>query len=570
MVGLIFFNLVGCASTSDKDANDSEVIVEAEKAEVPVAEKVTEISPEVMYLLMTAEIAGQRNRYGVALDGYLEAAKRVEDVRVAERAAKIGLYLKDNKRTSEAVSIWLDQDGSNLTARKIAVLSALKGSDKELAVKHLIKMLEDDPAGFEGTLLELVRLMGKEGRADFVFEVLEDIAAKHPDQAVVFFVQSMLAGQLNKGEVARDKVAHALSLQPDWDKALILHAQLSAQNRQYESARIGLEKVLTQSPDNNKVRKLLGQVLMKMNKLDRAEAVYQEILQAEGDDGESQFALALISLQKKEEQKAEVYLKKLVNKRGWDAQASFYLGRIAFNNSKFAESLTWFDKVTQGPYRYEASMAAVSVLLQQSDFEEVELRVLQLSNNFPQKKVQILLLKAEVYTKQKKYQKTFDVLSEGLKSFPEHRDLLYGRALIAEKVDRLAILESDLKKILVKNPKDVAVLNALGYTLVDRTDRYNEADEYLTKALELSPGNALIMDSMGWLRFKQGQMEASLVLLKAAYEKQAENEIAIHLAEVLHVLGRAKEAADIINKAVEKTPDDEYLLKFKQRFPEIK
>jgi len=561
---------VGCASTSDKDANDSEVIVEAEKAEVAVAEKVTEISPEVMYLLMTAEIAGQRNRYGVALDGYLEAAKRVEDVRVAERAAKIGLYLKDNKRTSEAVSIWLDQDGSNLTARKIAVLSALKGSDKELAVKHLIKMLEDDPAGFEGTLLELVRLMGKEGRADFVFEVLEDIAAKHPDQAVVFFVQSMLAGQLNKGEVARDKVAHALSLQPDWDKALILHAQLSAQNRQYESARIGLEKVLTQSPDNNKVRKLLGQVLMKMNKLDRAEAVYQEILQTEGDDGESQFALALISLQKKEEQKAEVYLKKLVNKRGWDAQASFYLGRIAFNNSKFAESLTWFDKVTQGPYRYEASMAAVSVLLQQSDFEEVELRVLQLSNNFPQKKVQILLLKAEVYTKQKKYQKTFDVLSEGLKSFPEHRDLLYGRALIAEKVDRLAILESDLKKILVKNPKDVAVLNALGYTLVDRTDRYNEADEYLTKALELSPGNALIMDSMGWLRFKQGQMEASLVLLKAAYEKQAENEIAIHLAEVLHVLGRAKEAADIINKAVEKTPDDEYLLKFKQRFPEIK
>jgi len=561
---------VGCASTSDKDGNDSEVIVEAKKTEVAVAEKVTEISPEVMYLLMTAEIAGQRNRYGVALDGYLEAAKRVEDVRVAERAAKIGLYLKDNKRTSEAVSIWLDQDGSNLTARKIAVLSALKGSDKELAVKHLIKMLEDDPAGFEGTLLELVRLMGKEGRADFVFEVLEGIAAKHPDQAVVFFVQSMLAGQLNKGEVARDKVAHALSLQPDWDKALILHAQLSAQNRQYESARIGLEKVLTQSPDNNKVRKLLGQVLMKMNKLDRAEAVYQEILQTEEEDGESQFALALISLQQKKEQKAEVYLKKLVNKRGWDAQASFYLGRIAFNNSKFDESLTWFDKVTQGPYRYEASMAAVSVLLQQSNFEEVDSRVLQLSKDFPQKKVQILLLQAEVYTKQKKYQKTFDVLSKGLKSFPEHRDLLYGRALIAEKVDRLAILESDLKKILVKNPKDVAVLNALGYTLVDRTDRYNEADEYLTKALELSPGNALIMDSMGWLRFKQGRMEASLVLLKAAYEKQAENEIAIHLAEVLHVLGRAKEAADIINKAVEKTPEDEYLLKFKQRFPEIK
>jgi len=562
---------VGCAGTSDKKGNDSEVIVEAEKAEETVsAEKVTEISPEVLYLLMTAEIAGQRNRYGVALDGYLEVAKRVEDVRVAERAAKIGLYLKDNERTSEAVSIWLDQDGSNLTARKIAVLSALKGSDKELAVKHLIKMLEDDPAGFEETLLELVRLMAKEGQAGFVFDVLDDVAAKRPDQAVVFFVQSMLAGQLNRGEVARGKVNQALILQPDWDKALILQAQLFAQNRQFDSARIGLEKVLMQSPDNNKVRKLLGQVLMKMGKLDRAEEVYQQILQAEEEDGESQFALALISLQQKKEQKAEGYLKKLVNKRGWDAQASFYLGRIAFNNSQLDESLTWFDKVTQGPYRYEASVAAVSVLLEQGSFDDVELRVSELSRNFPQKKIQILLLEAEVYTKQKKYQKTFDVLTEGLKSFPDHRDLLYGRALIAEKIDRLAILESDLKKILLKNPKDVAVLNALGYTLVDRTERYSEAEEYLAKALELSPGNALIMDSMGWLRFKQGQMEASLVLLKAAYTKQAENEIAIHLAEVLLVLGRDKEAAELINKAVEKTPKDEYLLKFKQRFPEIK
>ncbi len=565
----MFFSLLGCAGAPDKKIDNSELIVEADIVVEEQVEKLTAISPDVMYLLMTAEIAGQRNRYGVALDGYLEAAKRVDDVRVAKRAAKIGLFMKDTKKTSEAVSIWLAQDGSNLTARKIAVLSSLKGNDQALAVEHLNKMLEDDPAGFETTLLEMTRLLGKEGKADFTFKVLEGVAVKHPDQAVVFFVQAMLAGQLNKMEIAREKANEAIKLQPDWDKALILHAQLSAQNRQYDLARIDLEKVLKKSPENNKVRKLLGQVLMRLDALDQAEAEYKKVLESEVEDGESQFALALIYLQQKKEADAVVYLKKLVNRRGWDAQASFYLGQVAFKNDLYDEALVWFDKVTKGPYQYESSMAAVSVLLELHDFVEAELRLVKLLDRFPLKQINIMLLKAETYTRQKKYQSAFDMLSKGLVDFPEHRDLLYGRALVAEKINRLDVLEADLKKILLINPKDVAVLNALGYTLVDRTERYQEAAEYLQQALKLSPDNALIMDSMGWLRFKQGRTEAALLLLKAAYKKQAENEIAVHLAEVLRVLGYVDEADALIGKALEKTPGDEYLLEYKKRFPGV-
>jgi len=566
MGGIIFLGLAGCAAAPDKGVGDP-VAVEAMSPDDEKTEKLTAISPEVMYLLMTAEIAGQRNRYGVALDGYLEAAKRVDDVRVAERAAKIGLFLKDTEKTTEAVSLWLDQDGHNLTARKIAVLSALKGNDKALAVEHLNKMLLNDPAGFEGTLLELAGLLGKQGRADFIYNVLEGVAEKHPDQAVVFFVQAMLSGQLNKTDIARDKVNKALEIQPEWDKALVLSAQLFAQNGQFELAQIDLEKILTKSPDNNKVRKMLGQVLMKNNALDQAEAIYKKVLKTEVEDGESQLALALIYLQQKKEQSAVSYLKKLVNRRGWGAQASFYLGRIAFKNEQYDQAITWFDKVTKGPYVYEASMAAVSVLLEKNDFSTIESRLAVLLDQFPLKQINILLLKAEVYTRQKKYQAAFDALSEGLVDFPGHRDLLYGRALVAEKLNRLDLLEADLKQILLKDPKDVAVLNALGYTLVDRTERYQEAEEYLLKALQLSPDNALIMDSVGWLRFKQGRPEAALLLLRSAYEIHAQNEIAVHLAEVLRVLGNFVEAESLIERALKKTPNDEYLLKYKQRFP---
>lgn len=570
IVGLMFLALVGCVSVPKDESGSSIAIVDEKIHELDsVSDKTTEISPEVLYLLMTAEIAGQRNQYGVALDGYLQAAKRVDDVRIAERAAKIGLYVKDTKKTSEAVSLWLKQDVGNLTARKIAALSALKGRNKALAVEHLNKMLLDDPAGFEEALLELTRLLGKEGKSDFVFEVLEEVAVLHPDHAAIYFVQALLAGQANKGDIVKDKVNKALALQPDWDKALILHAQVSAQNGEYEQARDDLESVLEKSPDNSKIRKMLGQVLIKTESLDEAVKVYKKVLETVTGDGESQFAIALIYLQQKKEKDALVYLKKLVNKRGWDAQASFYIGRVEFKNDRYETALIWFDKVTKGPYVYDASMAAISVLLNQKKFTEAESRLVDLSKKFPKQQVNILLLKAEIYSEQKEYQKAFELLSQGLVDFSEHRDLLYTRALIAEKIERLDILESDLKKILQKNPSDAAVLNALGYTLTDRTDRYEEAADYLQKALELKPGEAVIMDSMGWLKFKRGQVEEALKILRKAYDKQPEHEIAAHLAEVLWVLGEQDEAREVFNKALEKAPKDEYLLKFQQRFPEI-
>jgi len=572
MVGLIFLTLVGCAGVPDKDNKGTAVIVDVEKLSKSTdIDKVTEISPDVMYLLLTAEIAGQRNKYSVALDGYLEAAKRVGDVRVAERAAKIGLFLKNTKKTTEAVSIWLKQDGNNLTARKIAALSALKEGDKTLAIEHLNKMLKDDPAGFEGALIELARILTKDNRqkASFILNVLDAVAEQHPDQATVLFVQALLAGQLNDAELAIAKVNKVLELQPDWDRALILRAQALVQNKVFDLAIDDLEKVLEHSPDNQKIRKMLGQVLMKTDALDDAVSVYKKVLESISDDGESQFAIALIYLQQKKEQEALVYLKKLVNKRGWDAQASFYIGRVEYKNERYEPALTWFDKVTQGPYEYDAAMAAVSVLSEQKNFIEAEKRIARLTEKFPKRKVNILLLQAEVFGAQKKYQQTFDLLSNALDVQPEHRDLLYGRALVAEKIDRLDILEEDLKKILLKNPNDAAVLNALGYTLVDRTNRYQEAAEYLKQALAIKPGEAVIMDSMGWLLFKQGKLADALALLQAAYDKQAENEIAAHLAEVLLKMGEKSDALEVIKKAIERAPEDEYLLKLLERFPEL-
>jgi tetratricopeptide (TPR) repeat protein len=157
------------------------------------------------------------------------------------------------------------------------------------------------------------------------------------------------------------------------------------------------------------------------------------------------------------------------------------------------------------------------------------------------------------------------LLTDALVDFPDQKELLYTRALIAERVDRLDIAEADLKKILAVEPDNVEALNALGYSLLSKPGRYTDAEKYLQNALRLAPDSAVIIDSYGWLQFKLGNTQKALEYLQKAYEKQKENEIAAHLAEVLWALDRKDEAKELFNKAIKDAPNDEYLLDFQRR-----
>ncbi len=567
-VGIVsVFIIAGCAGTPVKPTREQlkPVAETLEKEPVSKVRHETSIDPNVLYLLMTAEIAGQRNQYNVALDGYLQAAKIVKDPRIAERAAKIGLFLKDTRRSEEAIRLWLQEEPDNLTARKVAVLSALTANEQAQAIDQLNAVMQLDPAGFESTLLEMSKMMAKSGKDAFFFEVLEELSRQNPDQAEIFFVQSLLAAKLKKNELAQQKIERALALQPDWKKAIIFQARLAARAGDLDTARKGLEKVLKMTPDDRRIRKMLAQVYLDTKDYDQAIELYRQVLQEKPDDGESQFAVALIQIQQNQLDSAKKSLKALLHNPAWAAQASFYLGRIEFRKEHFDQALIWFDKVTQGPYAFDAAMSAVSVLINQKRYDEALARINDLKQKFPRQQLRIMLVNAEVYSSMLKYQDAFEVLTEALQIYPDNRDLLYTRALIAEQIDRLDILEADLKKILKKQPDDAATLNALGYTLVDKTDRYDEAEKYLVQALQLQPDEAVIIDSYGWLQYKRGNLQQALKYLQKAYDKQPENEIAAHLAEVLWMSGDRESARLIFEKALLNAPDDQYLLDFKRR-----
>lgn len=553
------------AKPSQPEGKVAPVKIAEPKEKAQQKEQKTSIDPDVLFMLLTAEIAGQRGQYDIALEGYMEAAKRVHDPRFAERAAMIAMYMKNSTKTNEAVALWLREDAKNQTARKIAALSALKAGDKKASVEHLNVLLKDDPAGFESAVLELAGVLQKEGNINALYDALEALSKQHPDQASIYFMQSLLAMQKKDKNLAETKVQQALKLHPDWDKALIFQAQIAVFSGDLNKAKTLLKAASLKYPDNSKINKLYAQVLLKAEDYEEAGEVYQHMISADPKDMESQFALGLVYLQLDRDDQAEDMFKKLLEQPDWKYQASFYLGKIEEKRDHTKKALAWFDKVTDGSFVFDASISAISLLAKEKQFADAGSRLNLLQTKFPQQKLRLLLVEAELFSQQKRYDKAFNILTEALADSPDQKEVLYTRALIAERVNKPEIVEADLKKILVMEPDNVEALNALGYTLLNKPERYSEAEKYLQHALRLEPDEAVILDSYGWLQFKLGNTEKALDYLQRAYEKQQENEIAAHLAEVLWALGRKDEAKKLFKKAIKDAPDDEYLLDFQRR-----
>ena len=561
--------LSSCADSPAKSSSPEEAVAPIKltepKEKAPQKEQKTAIDPDVLFMLLTAELAGQRGQYDIAIEGYTEAAKRAHDPKLAERAAMIAIYIKDSNKTNEAVALWLRLDSKNQTARKIAALSALRAGDNQIAAEHLNVLLATDPAGFENAVLELASVLQKDGKITAVDDVLDTLASQHPQQAEIYFIQSLLAMQKKDKSLAEAKIRRALTVRPGWDKALIFQAQIAVFSGDLNKAKALLKEASVKYPGNNKISKIFAQVLIKAEDYEAALDVYQGLITADPKDIESQFAQGLVYLQLDKDEQAEGVFTALLELPEWKYQASFYLGKIEEKRDHTQQALLWFDQVSDGPLVFDASVAAVALLAKDKQFAVADSRVRLLLNKFPKQKPRLLLMQAELYSQQKQYDQAFKLLTEALIEFPDQKELLYARALMAERVNKQDVVESDLKKILVVDPDNVEALNALGYSLLNKPDRYADAEKYLQQALKLEPDAAVIIDSYGWLQFKLGKAEKALDYLQQAYDKQQENEIAAHLAEVLWVLGKQDEAKKVFNKAIKEAPDDEYLLNFQRR-----
>jgi predicted Zn-dependent protease len=543
--------------------------VKLEKSGLPPLEAKTAIDPDVMYLMLAAELAMQRQQFGLAYEAYMELAKRVKDQRFAEQAAKMALQIKDSRKTTDAISAWMNQEPKNVTAKKVAALNALRGNDKKIAAKELNALLTTEPDNFENALLELSNILQKEGKEKFVYDTLEVLATKTTSsKPIIYFVQSLLSIQMKNNVQAEKKIEQTLILKPDWEHPLLIQAQLALMANNFLGAKTLLNTAILKHPNNPAFKKLLAQMLIKTTEYEAAAELYQTLITQTPSDGENYIALALINLQLNRDTNAETILKTLAEKAEWASQANFYLGKIEEKRNNTEAAVVMFDKVKDGGFELDAGVSIINLLAKDGKYADIDLRLDVLVKKFPAQKLRFVLMQASLYNQQNQAEKAFSLLSETLLQMPDEKDLLYTRALVAEHLGKLDLLESDLKRILTKDANNSEALNALGYTLLSDKKRIAEAEKYLQRAIKLQPNEPVIMDSFGWLQFKLGNYLQAVKYLQLAYEKQNSGEIAAHLCEVLWMMNKKEDAQKLLDEALKASPEDTDLLDFKKRFLE--
>lgn len=573
LVGLVLGVFAGCAVTPAGRGGPPAVYVPDAEQRTLIREDAVhdEISEKgkAIYNLLAAEMAGQAGDLEAALDFYMAAIRHTEDSRVIERAAQLALFVDDRERALEAVTLWLQRDPDNPAAHKTAALLYLKLGRIEEGVQNLARVLAGAGAASEEDVSDVGRFLSREVSRENGFRALERLVQMHGDKAAVRYVYAWLAAHYRRNELALAQVDHALRISPRWQAARLLKAQVQFNAEDPIGARVTLRRAIEADPGNSQLRMAYTQFLLNGGDVAGAERELKRLLQRDAGNEDAKFMLGMIYLQSRRDDEAYQAFLPLLESPKWQTQAAYQLGRIAFRRQDWEQSVEWFDQAAEGTQSLDPQFSAVLALSELQRTDEAMARLDDLLAQFPDDAVQIYLLRAEVLSSAKNYRRAFDELTTALARFPEDDDLLYTRALTAEKLNRLDVLESDLRAILKRQPDNASALNALGYTLIDRTDRLEEGARLLEQAMRLKSEEPAILDSYGWLKFRQGNMAAAEKYLRRAYAASKDLEIAAHLGEVLWATGRRREALRTWRAALRAQPDHDYATRLHRRMKEL-
>jgi len=552
--------------TTDDTGQTAHVQEDGQEATETLAEESTperpkiELTEDILFKLLVAEIAGQRNQLDISVENYLELAKETRDPLLASRATRIAVYARNDVAATEAARLWVEIDPGNADAHQVLAVMAVREGNTEKALEHLEIILKssEHEAGLSQQLWMVANLLGREKDKVQVKLILEELMAAHQDDPEILFAYAQVLVRLVELNRASEVLEQVLVLTPKNENAAMTYVAVLNQLGKEAEALAWLEGALNRDEGNFNLRIFYARILSDLKRFDDARNQFEILAEQDPDNPDVLFSLGLLYLQASSLDDAEKYFIRLSETKGHVDDASYYLGRIAEEQDELKKAGDWYLGVSSGNNYFDAQMRIGMLLGKQGKIEEGRTYLHKIRTKNIQEKNILIQAEAEMLTEIKRYQEAMSVYDKALKD-KHDADLLYSRAMLAEKMDRLDLLERDLRAILEKDPKNSQALNALGYTLADRTDRYDEAYELIKRALEINPNDYYVLDSMGWILYRQGHLDEAIVYLKKALAERNDPEIAAHLGEVLWVKGDKKTAQEIWDTALKEAPDDDRL-----------
>jgi len=555
----------GAAATGDAEPSAGEIAAEpsipSDAIPVPVPSPRHELDGDLLYSILVGEMAARERDYGLAFTQYLRAARLSGDPRLAELAARSAVSLDDPEAGRRATALWIALAPDALKARQLAAYVAVRSGDRDTALLQLRRVVElsDDPG--EGYMAAAQLVTSTEDPKERL-ALMQALVGEEVDDADAQLALATLAAAADEVDLAFDSARRAAELRPGWSRPPLLIGRLLIDLGRFDEARAEMESSLKTMTlqEAQQLRLVYARLLLDADAEDEALAMFDAVLELEPDQTEALFAAAVLHLQRKDLTEAREYLTRLQSLGKRRNDAAFLLGQLEDEAGDPDQALDWYQQV-RGRNAADAQLRIAAIYAAQGKMKQAREILQRLRDQSPEDQPMLFMIEAELLRDQDLDGEALDVYSAALERYPDSGDLLYARALHAVELGQVDVLERDLRHLLISDPDNADALNALGYTLADRTDRLAEAYSFIERALQLRPDEPAILDSMGWVLYRLGKAEQAEPYLRRALEMTFDAEIAAHLGEVLWAMGRRDDARSVWEKAMDEDPKHEYLLR---------
>ncbi|MCK5718592.1 MAG: DUF3808 domain-containing protein [Thiomargarita sp.] len=518
---------------------------------------------EYMYKFLVAELNLLRGNYKQSAEYLLDIATKYHEVQIAKRATHVALRGKQYQIAMKAASLWITFVPTDLAAHKImSSLLLMQGRVNE-SISHLELILnnfQDNPEQFK---LFLERMLEQHKDSTFMADFLEKLQAKYPNNPAILLNYARFYMQNNQESQALNILHPLLISNPDDDEAVPLYAFLLNTMGQDDEAILWLGQSLAKYPNKSEWRIMYARMLTNAERFDEAITQF-EILLTSGNQqqrNELLYTLGIVSLQNKNFSLANNYFFLLIETRYKMNAAYYYLGVIAQEQNKLQTALKWFYQVEDSSNYLNAQIQIALILAEQKKLDAAIQHLQNVPVSNVEEKINFIQLEAELLIDKNHYQKALKAYKYALSLKQDDTTILYMQALLYEKIGNVDLLEKNLRHILEIEPENVGALNALGYSLTQYTDRYQEAYKLIKKAFNLSSGDYYILDSMGWVLYKLGNHIEAIAYLRKAKVQRDDPEISAHLGVVLWKNGDKATALKVWKNARTLFPEDKILEK---------
>lgn len=519
--------------------------------------------------LERAEVALQEGEYRLAAEEYTAAAELSDEAEVAQAATRIAYTYGFNEIGLDAAERWLEIDAESDEALLYVAQLHLRLGDLNNARKFFSRVIRRGDGSPEERLLSLIPILSDEDPEDANM-LMRRLARPFDDSGYAHYAAAVMALQAGDGDAAADRAQRAIELEPTWIKPKLLYARALMLAGEDEAAIDYAARIVGDNPQPDPEARLeLAIMYLSVGRDDDALSQVNQVLLEQPTRSDALRMLAIINFRLDNLDAAWTDFQDLLASGRYTMDALYYLARIADRREEYNRAIGLYTQVTSGQNVVPAQRRASALIAQEGEAETALDHLDEFARKHPSYAIEMVAAQAQLLVSLDRHDEALDIYDRIVTYRPDNEGVLLGRAELLVRMDRIDEAVQQYRAAVKMYPDSANSLNALGYTLADRTDRYREASRLIRKALKLDPDSPAIIDSWGWVLYRLGRYEEALEQLERAYAEYPDGEVAAHIVEVLWKLERTEEALGVLESAEAASPDHPLLKDIRERaFPD--